>query len=372
MIELKLSQGAKPGHGGVLPAAKVTPEIAAAAACRWARTASRPPRIQRSRRRIELMQFIGRLRELSGGKPAGFKLCIGHPWEFLRIVKAMLETGITPDFIVVDGKEGGTGAAPLEFIDHVGMPLREGLLLRAQRAGRRWAARPHQDRLRRQDRQRLRHGARHGARRRLVQRGARLHVRARLHPGADLPHRPLPDRRRHAGPACASGRWWCPTRPSACSTSTSNTLHALEELVQAAGLHAPARHHGAPHRAPREPERRAPARHPAARSACRRAAAREHRRPAQRVQPTTGRRRGPISSAVDTSAALRATPEGRHWPSGEAARRCPDRIQVAALGGAGAFKADAYCAASASATRPIRSSGNASFKGNDRLPLGPR
>ena len=75
-----------------------------------------------------MMHFIARLRELSGGKPVGFKLCIGHPWEFMAIVKAMLETGITPDFIVVDGAEGGTGAAPLEFIDHVGAPLREGLL----------------------------------------------------------------------------------------------------------------------------------------------------------------------------------------------------------------------------------------------------
>ena len=73
------------------------------------------------------MHFIAQMRRLSGGKPAGFKLCIGHPWEFLALVKAMLETGITPDFIVVDGKEGGTGAAPLEFMDHVGMPLRDGL-----------------------------------------------------------------------------------------------------------------------------------------------------------------------------------------------------------------------------------------------------
>ena len=73
------------------------------------------------------MQFIADLRRLSGGKPTGFKLCIGHPWEFLALCKAMLETGVTPDFIVVDGKEGGTGAAPLEFMDHIGMPLRDGL-----------------------------------------------------------------------------------------------------------------------------------------------------------------------------------------------------------------------------------------------------
>jgi glutamate synthase domain-containing protein 2 len=71
--------------------------------------------------------MIGEMRRLSGGKPAGYKLCVGHPWEFLAICKAMIETGIYPDFIVVDGKEGGTGAAPLEFTDHLGMPLRDGL-----------------------------------------------------------------------------------------------------------------------------------------------------------------------------------------------------------------------------------------------------
>ena len=75
------------------------------------------------------MKFVARLRELSGGKPVGFKFCVGHPWEWFAIVKAMLETGITPDFIVVDGAEGGTGAAPVEFVDHVGTPLREALRL---------------------------------------------------------------------------------------------------------------------------------------------------------------------------------------------------------------------------------------------------
>jgi len=74
-----------------------------------------------------MMAFIGEMRRLSGGKPAGFKLCVGHPWEFLALCKAMLQTGIYPDFIVIDGKEGGTGAAPLEFLDHIGMPMREGL-----------------------------------------------------------------------------------------------------------------------------------------------------------------------------------------------------------------------------------------------------
>jgi glutamate synthase domain-containing protein 2 len=129
MIELKLSQGAKPGHGGVLPGPKVTPEIAAARGVpAWIDCVS-PASHGAFSTPIEMMLFIERLRTLSGGKPTGFKLCIGHPWEWFAIAKAMLETGITPDFIVVDGAEGGTGAAPLEFIDHVGAPLQEGLLL---------------------------------------------------------------------------------------------------------------------------------------------------------------------------------------------------------------------------------------------------
>jgi len=129
MIELKMSQGAKPGHGGVLPGPKVTLEIAAARGVTpWVDCVS-PASHGAFSTPIEMMQFIERLRHLSGGKPTGFKLCIGHPWEWFAIAKAMLETGITPDFIVVDGAEGGTGAAPLEFTDHVGAPLQEGLLL---------------------------------------------------------------------------------------------------------------------------------------------------------------------------------------------------------------------------------------------------
>ena len=129
MIEIKLSQGAKPGHGGILPAAKVTPEIAAArGVAPWVDCIS-PAAHSAFTTPIGMMEFIARLRELSGGKPVGFKLCIGHPWEWFGLVKAMLATGITPDFIVVDGGEGGTGAAPVEFSDHVGAPLQEGLLL---------------------------------------------------------------------------------------------------------------------------------------------------------------------------------------------------------------------------------------------------
>ena len=129
MIEVKLSQGAKPGHGGVLPGAKVSPELAEARGVPVGEDCISPPNHSAFATPIELLQFIARLRELSGGKPVGFKLAIGHPWEWFAIVKAMLQTGIAPDFIVVDGGEGGTGAAPLEFTDHVGAPLREGLML---------------------------------------------------------------------------------------------------------------------------------------------------------------------------------------------------------------------------------------------------
>ena len=129
MVELKLSQGAKPGHGGVLPGPKVTAEIAEARGVPVGTDCISPSAHSAFATPIEMLRFIDRLRDLAGGKPTGFKLCIGHPWEWFAIAKAMLETGIVPDFIVVDGAEGGTGAAPLEFTDNVGAPLQEGLLL---------------------------------------------------------------------------------------------------------------------------------------------------------------------------------------------------------------------------------------------------
>ncbi len=129
MIELKLSQGAKPGHGGLLPGPKVTFEIAEARGVTQGLDCISPASHKAFATPVEMMQVIERLRQLSGGKPVGFKLCIGHPWEWFAMVKAMQLTGLWPDFIVVDGAEGGTGAAPLEFIDHVGAPLQEGLLL---------------------------------------------------------------------------------------------------------------------------------------------------------------------------------------------------------------------------------------------------
>jgi glutamate synthase domain-containing protein 2 len=129
MVELKLSQGAKPGHGGVLPGPKVTAEIAEARGVQQGVDCVSPAKHAVFSTPIELLEFIAKMRELSGGKPAGMKLAIGHPWEFFAIAKAMVKTNITPDFIVVDGSEGGTGAAPVEFTDHVGVPLREALLL---------------------------------------------------------------------------------------------------------------------------------------------------------------------------------------------------------------------------------------------------
>ena len=127
MIEIKLSQGAKPGHGGMLPASKISEEIAEARGIPMGVDCISPASHSAFSTPLEMMAFIKELRRLGKGKPVGFKLCIGHRREFMCIVKAMLQTGVTPDFIVVDGKEGGTGAAPLEFANHMGMPLVEGL-----------------------------------------------------------------------------------------------------------------------------------------------------------------------------------------------------------------------------------------------------
>ncbi len=125
MVEVKVSQGAKPGHGGMLPASKVTPEVARIRLVQEGKDILSPPAHSAFSNPIELMQFIQRLRELSGGKPVGFKLCIGRRSEFYAICKAIVKTGIYPDFITVDGGEGGTGAAPQEFSNSVGMPLRD-------------------------------------------------------------------------------------------------------------------------------------------------------------------------------------------------------------------------------------------------------
>jgi glutamate synthase domain-containing protein 2 len=127
-VSLKLSQGAKPGIGGVLPAAKVSAEIAQARGVPQGEKCVSPPRHSAFSTPRELVRFIAQMRRLADGKPAGFKLCVGARHEFLAICKAMIEEGTTPDFIVVDGSEGGTGAAPQEYEDHIGTPLTEGLM----------------------------------------------------------------------------------------------------------------------------------------------------------------------------------------------------------------------------------------------------
>lgn len=127
MIELKLSQGAKPGHGGILPAKKNTPEIAAIRNVKPGTAVLSPPFHTAFDTPIGLLKLLRQMRELSGGKPVGFKLCVGRRSEFIAICKAMVQTGIYPDFISVDGGEGGTGAAPLEFSNSVGTPYKEGL-----------------------------------------------------------------------------------------------------------------------------------------------------------------------------------------------------------------------------------------------------
>lgn len=129
MVSLKLSQGAKPGIGGVLPGAKVTKEIAEVRGVPKGEKCVSPSQHKVFSTPVELIEFIGRMRELAGGKPAGFKLCVGSKRDVLALCKAMIEVGDAPDFIIVDGSEGGTAAAPLEYEDHMGMPLTEGLML---------------------------------------------------------------------------------------------------------------------------------------------------------------------------------------------------------------------------------------------------
>jgi glutamate synthase domain-containing protein 2 len=205
MIEVKLSQGAKPGHGGVLPAAKMTEEIAQARGVPIDQDCVSPASHSAFSNPIELLEFVQQLRTLSGGKPTGFKFCVGHPWEWFAIVKAMLETGITPDFIVVDGAEGGTGAAPLEFSDHMGMPMLEGLRL------------VHNTLVGVNLRSQIRLGASGkiissfdivralALGRRLVQQRQRFHVCLGLHTSANLSHGELSDGGHHTRPPTPNG-----------------------------------------------------------------------------------------------------------------------------------------------------------------------
>ena len=128
MIEIKISQGAKPGHGGMLMAPKVTPEIAETRGIPEFQDCVSPSHHAEFSTPNELLNFAERMRDLSGGKPVGIKLCIGHPWEIISIVKAMVDGGVVIDFITVDGSEGGTGAAPVEFTDNIGSPLRDAII----------------------------------------------------------------------------------------------------------------------------------------------------------------------------------------------------------------------------------------------------
>ncbi len=127
MIELKLSQGAKPGHGGILPAGKNNPEIASIRGVEPYTDVNSPPSHKAFNSPKGLIEFIDRLRALAGGRPVGFKLCVGQEHEFIAICKAMIELELYPDFISVDGGEGGTGAAPLEFSNNLGSPMKNGL-----------------------------------------------------------------------------------------------------------------------------------------------------------------------------------------------------------------------------------------------------
>ena len=186
MIELKLSQGAKPGHGGILPAAKLTPEICAIRGVEPGHDVISPPAHSSFSTPTGLLEFIKKLRDLSGGKPTGFKLCVGKRREFLAIVKAMLETGIMPDFITIDGGEGGTGAAPARVLRLSRHATQRRPVVRPQRAGGREPPKPHPPHRRRQGQHGLSDRDQGRPRRRHVQRRARDDVRPGMHPGAPL------------------------------------------------------------------------------------------------------------------------------------------------------------------------------------------
>ena len=209
MIEIKLSQGAKPGHGGILPGPKVTEEIAEARLVEVGKSVFSPTSHTAFSTPLELVAFVAQLRELSGGKPVGFKICIGEPREFIAIVKAMLETGIMADFIVVDGGRGRHGRGPAGVLRFDGLAADGRARDRAQHARRCRDPRARQGRCERQDGHRVRDRTRDGARRRLVQLGARLHVLGRLHPGAAVQHESLPGRRHLPGSEAAA----CARRP---------------------------------------------------------------------------------------------------------------------------------------------------------------
>ncbi len=200
MIEVKLSQGAKPGHGGILPAAKLTAEIVAIRGVVAGQDVISPPAHTAFSTPLGLLQFLQVLRDASGGKPVGFKLCVGKRHEFLGIVKAMLRVGHRARLHHHRRRRGRYRRGAARVLGFGRHAAERRAVVRAQRAGRRRVARPGAAHRLGQGEHRLPAGHQGGTRRRHVQRGAGDDVRARLHPGAAVQHQQVPDRRRHAGP----------------------------------------------------------------------------------------------------------------------------------------------------------------------------
>ena len=250
MIEIKISQGAKPGHGGMLPASKVNKQIAQVREVPEHEDCLSPASHPEFSTPRELMDFIVRLRKLCNGKPVGFKLCVGRRSEFMGICKAMLDTGVRPDFITIDGAEGGTGAAPIELSDNIGLTINEALpFVHSLLTGLDL----------RKDIRLIASGKivsgfdmvmKNRARRRRLQRGPTDDVRRRLHPGHALPHQHLPHRRGHAGPQTRA-RPQC-GRPRPARDALSQEHHQqLQGAVRRAGLLAPGGSWPGPHLSPR-------------------------------------------------------------------------------------------------------------------------
>ena len=242
MIEIKVSQGAKPGHGGILPGAKVTEEIAEARLVEVGKTVFSPTYHQAFSTPLEMMAFITQLRELSGGKPVGFKICIGDPREFMAIVKAMLETDSTR-LHRRRRRRGRHGCSAAGVLGLDGRTAHRGTDDRPERPRGRGHEGQDEARSQRQARVGRRHGQGHGARRRLVQLGPRIHVRRRLHPVAALPHEQVPRRGHDPGPQVAAGDRRARQGRRGCTSSTGTPSGALAEMIAAMGLTHPSQLH---------------------------------------------------------------------------------------------------------------------------------
>ena len=240
MIEIKVSQGAKPGHGGILPGRQGhRGDRRGSAGATRPRTCSRPPTTRRSPRPMEMMGFVAQFRELSDGKPVGFKICIGNPVEFMAIVKAMIATDTYPDFMVVDGARGrdrGRTARVLRLARH---PADRGADARPEHAGRRGRPAPDEDRCQRQARLRV---ARWHERSPSAPTGATPPAASCSRSAASSPSAATPTGARSASPRRTPGcsaRWSCPTRHERVHNFHRNTVHALAEMVAAMGLDHP-------------------------------------------------------------------------------------------------------------------------------------